>query len=95
MVDELTQFTGDESQIKQSNGLISQSVDFSDQFDVHGSKNFKYVDEEQGPSSNDIQAKLSELGFEYKKTEYNCHKKHHNNPITINKLNSLLRGAEI
>ena len=46
LVDELTQFTGDEYQIKQSNGLISQSVDFSDQFDVHGVKNFKYADEE-------------------------------------------------
>jgi hypothetical protein len=41
-----------------------------------------------------LEEKLHELGQSYKKTEYNCHKQHHNNPKTINKLNSLLLGED-
>ena len=41
-----------------------------------------------------LKEKLHELNYSYKKTEYNCHKQHHNNPKFKNKLNSLLFGED-
>ena len=40
----------------------------------------------------EIERKMEELDKKYEKNEYNCHKKHHNNPKTIAKLNQLLQG---
>ena len=34
-----------------------------------------------------IEAKMEELESSYTKNEYNCQRKHHNNPKTIMKLN--------
>ena len=40
----------------------------------------------------EISRRMEELDKEYKRTEYNCHKQHHDNPKTRNKLKALLSG---
>ena len=46
----------------------------------------------QNMNEEHIMEKMKDLEAKYIRTEYNCHKKHHNNPGTINKLKSLLAG---
>ena len=100
-VDEVTQFTG-EACSKQQKDIETQSFGFSEAFEssTQGVIEPKQIVDDVIESKQKLiedqllEAKMNELGYSYKKTEYNCHKQHHNNPETINKLNSLLQGYD-